>query len=131
MSETSPAPPSSSSPATLSLCFSDVFPISSLTIYLLPQWLCIITLVSLVFYSYVQIRSTNLALGINSSKPLCILSSISIKYNKNVLSVIPLSISQNHHKSKLQYIIVNKNEIIINRTYQEQHHYIATLWHCY
>ena len=52
MSDTSPAPPSSSSPATLSLYISDVFPISSLTIYLLPQWLCIITLVSLVFYSY-------------------------------------------------------------------------------
>ena len=52
MSDTSLAPPSSSSPATLSLCVSDVFPISSLIIHLLPQWLCFITLVSLVFYSY-------------------------------------------------------------------------------
>ena len=62
MSDTSPAPPSSSSPATLSLCISDVFPISSLTIYLLPQWLCIITLVSLVFYSYVVARMKSLDL---------------------------------------------------------------------
>ena len=39
-----------------------MFPISSLTIYLLPQWLCIITLVSLVFYSYVVARMKSLDL---------------------------------------------------------------------
>ena len=49
-------------PVTLSLCVSDVFPISSLIIDLLPHWLCFITPVSLVSYSYVVARMKNLDL---------------------------------------------------------------------